>query len=284
MASPSFGRKQFISGRACRSGRLSSSFWRLGWPCFNSTFGLVNTSSLFGWWKWTINKSPDEGHAWFIPLVVIGLLLWKRKELEALPKKLCWPALGIIVLALVLHILGYMIQQARVSVVAFALGLYGLTGVLWGKRWLQATFLPFTLFIFCVPVGDLIEKITFPLRLVSTKLSCGFSDAVLGIHVIQNGTSIFDSKGAYQYEVAPACSGIQSLTAMLSFSVIYGYVTFQATWRRLLIIASAFPLAILGNVLRLALIIVAAQTFGHDAGNYVHQNWFLFPTSRSSEA
>ena len=98
----------------------------------NSTFGLVNTRSLFGWWLWTIDRSPDEKHAYLVPLVVVGLLLWKRKDLEAVSKRICWPALGLVIFALLLHGVGYMIQQARVSLLAFALGLYALTGLVWG--------------------------------------------------------------------------------------------------------------------------------------------------------
>ena len=37
----------------------------------------------------------------------------------------------------------------------------------------------------------------------------------------------------------------------------------------------ALPLAVLGNVVRLSLIIVAAEAFGQSAGNYVHGSfWF----------
>src|SRR5712671_3747209 len=61
----------------------------------NSTLGYVNTPSIFGWWVWiytggldgaTAAKSitkilaMDEAHAWFVPLVVLGLLWLKRRE------------------------------------------------------------------------------------------------------------------------------------------------------------------------------------------------------------
>ena len=58
-------------------------------------------------------------------------------------------------------------------------------------------------------------------------------------------------------------------------NVIYSYLTFGTMWRRLLTLAAAFPLAIIANVFRLVLIIVAAEAFGQKAGNYVHEStWF----------
>jgi len=123
-----------------------------------------------------------------------------------------------------------------------------------------------------VPLGTSGEVITFPLRMLATRITAVVCDTLLGINVLQDGTRLFDAGGSYQYEVAPACSGIRSLTAILAFSVIYGYITFKTTWRRLVMAAAAFPLAVLANVFRLTLIVLAAEAFGQKAGNYVHES------------
>jgi exosortase len=252
-----------------------------------STLGYVNTRSLFGWWVWVYTREaerPDgsidftrlfdgeEAHAWFIPAVVILLLWLKRDELLAISKRVWWPAIGILAVALAMHVAGYMVQQSRISLVAFFLGIYGLTGLLWGPAWLKATLFPFALFAFCVPVSSYIETVTFPLRIMATNITAVVCQTLLGINVIQDGTQLYDASRSYLYEVAAACSGIQSLTAILAFGVIYGYMTFNATWRRLVVAGSAIPLAVFANVLRLILIILAAEAFGQEAGNYVHKS------------
>jgi len=253
----------------------------------NSTLGYVNTRSLFGWWIWVYTRGaerPDgsidfgklfdgeEAHAWFIPGVVVLLLWLKRDELVSLPKRVCWPAIGILGAALLIHVIGYMVQQSRISLVAFFLGLYGLTGLFWGGAWLRASLFPFALFAFCVPLGTSVESVTFPLRLLATKITAVVCQTLLGINVVQNGTQLFDASHAYQYEVAAACSGIRSLTAILAFGVIYGYMTFDKNWRRLLVASAAIPLAVFANVFRLVLIVLAAEAFGQNAGNYVHES------------
>ena len=253
----------------------------------NSTLGYVNTPSLFGWWFWTLVQgagvvegqglsivqvlSSEEGFAFVIPWIVACLLWWKRSELVALPKRIWWPALALFFLALLLHLLGYMVQQTRFSFVAFFVGIYAMTGLVWGWPWLRVTLFPFFLFAFCVPLGNSAEMITFPLRLLATKITVLLCHG-LDIGVLREGNRVLDPLGKFQYEVAAECSGIRSLTMMFALATIYGFVSFQANWKRLLIILAAFPLAVIGNVLRLTIIILAAEAGGKASGDWVHQN------------
>lgn len=254
----------------------------------NSTLGYIDSSSLFGWMKWVLTRGMTEGmtakevkwsrlldaeeaHIWFVPWVVLILFWWRREELLAVPKRVWWPGLALLALALFLHLLGYMGQQTRVSAVAFLAGLYALMGLAWGPHWLRAGFFPFFLLAFCVPLGNSAEYITFPMRMLVTKLSVGFSHLVLGIDVIRDGSRIFDSQHTYQYDVAPACSGIRSLVALLALTTIYGFLTFRKNWKRWLMVGLAFPLAILGNTVRITCVIIAGEAFGQQAGASVEQ-------------
>lgn len=236
----------------------------------NSTLGYTHTTSLFGWLNFIFTTSVDDKHGKFVPLVVLGLFWWKRKILLAAPKQIWWPALAIVVAGLFLHVVGFMVQQTRISVVAFFTGLYGLTGLVWGWRWLRASFFPFFIFGFCVPVAAALEPVTFPLRLLVAKVSTNLA-FLLGVDVRCEGTQIFNPFRTFNYDVAPACSGIRSLTAILALATIYAFVSFGKKWERLALIASALPLAVLANVFRMLMIIVAAELFGQDAGNYVHE-------------
>ncbi|PYJ81048.1 MAG: exosortase [Verrucomicrobia bacterium] len=241
----------------------------------NSTFGYTDTPSLFGWLNYDYHNSADDQHGFLVPLVVVVLLFVKREELIQVPKTQWWPALALVVAGLLLHVVGYVVQQTRVSIVAFFVGLYGLAGLVWGPRWLKATFFPYFLFLFCVPIATLSETITVPLRMLATRVTVSLVQTVLGIGVVQDGTSIWEPTGRYQYEVAAACSGLRSLTAIFALATIYGFTEFRRNWQRLTIMTCAFPLAVIGNVVRLTTIIVAAETFGQSAGNYVHENfWF----------
>jgi exosortase len=243
----------------------------------NSTLGYVRTSSLFGYLYdcWSAGGGnllqSEEGYAILVPVVVAVLFWAKRQELLALDLRPWWPGLLIFVSGLLLHLVGYSVQQPRISVVGFFLGLYGLMGAIWGYALLRATFFPFFLFGFCVPIGSLAEPITFRLRLLVSQLVGFISHYLLAIDVSVQGNVLTDPTGHYQYEIAAACSGIRSLTATLALSVILGFISFQTPWKRLIMIVSAIPLAVLGNLLRMLAIIIAAEIGGQEWGSYVHE-------------
>jgi exosortase len=241
----------------------------------NSVLGYSRTDSLFGWLSFVYRTAPDDNVGQFVPLAVAGLLWWKRKQLISIPKRVWWPALLIFTFALVLHVLGYAVQQTRLSLVAFFVGLYGLVGLVWGWRWLSATFFPFFLFAFMMPLGSFAERPSLELRKLATTITVAVSKGVCGIPVVQSGTSIFDPSYRYQYEVAAACSGIRSLSTMLLLACMVAFVIFQKPWKRALLIGAAIPFAVLGNVFRLLTIIIAADQFGQKAGDYVHSSGFF---------
>ncbi len=241
----------------------------------NSELGYYPSSSLFRWWHAALEAIQDQEHAYVMPAVTIGLLWWKREELAALPKRVWWPALLLFLLAIVAHLAGYLVQQARLSLVGFCAGAYALSGLVWGKAWLRAALFPFALLLFSVPLGTSVEPVTLPLRLVATKITAWLCQGVLGINVVQTGNYLFSPTGAYEYEVAAPCSGIKSLTTIMAFAVIYGYLNLNSLWRRLSLIALAAPLAVLANVCRLTMIIVTAETWGQEAGHRVHDNQWL---------
>ena len=47
----------------------------------NSTLGYIGTPSLFGWMRYCYNNQPDDEHGFLIPVVILVLFWWKRREL-----------------------------------------------------------------------------------------------------------------------------------------------------------------------------------------------------------
>jgi exosortase len=244
----------------------------------NSTFGYIDTPSLFHWmWNAYNMKHPaaDDGHGNLIPFVVLALFWWKRKELLSQPLCSWSPALLLVVAALAFHMVGYLVQQPRLSIIALFVGIYGLMGMAWGPQFLMASFFPFFLLAFMMPLGSLTEPVTFPLRLLVSKMVAFICNDILGISVIASGTQLFNGMGTYQYEVAAACSGIRSLVAIAVLAIIYAFVVFQSGWQRALLIASAAPLALIGNTFRMLIIVFAAEFGGgQEAGSAAHDHWF----------
>ena len=244
----------------------------------NSVFGYVHNPSLLYWMynSYQGDKvSQDDAYGNLIPFLVIGLYWWKRRELLALPLRIWPPALLLVVLGVALHITGYVIQEPRLSIVAMFTGIYGLMGLAWGPAWLRHGFFPYFLFIFAVPLSTISDSVTFPLRILVSTLAEWVAHYIFGIGVMRLGTQLFDPLGTYQYDVAAACSGIRSLMAIVLLSTVYGFVVFRSGWKRLFMLLLAIPFAVLGNLLRMLLIIVAAVMGGQEWGNYVHESTLI---------
>src|SRR5436190_1507475 len=122
----------------------------------NATLGYIRSESpsLFRWLLDAYDPAgnylrSDDGHGVLIPFVVLALLWWKREELLGQELRTWSPGLLLVGLGLLLHMVGYLGQQPKLSVVAFFVGIYGLTGLAWGPGWLRRSFFPFFLFAFC---------------------------------------------------------------------------------------------------------------------------------------
>ena len=241
----------------------------------NPILGYVHTPSLFSWMIGAYNSpSADDAHGNYIPFLVIGLFWWKRRELLALPLNFWWPGLLILLAALMLHIAGYAVQQPYLCIAALFAGIYGLTGLVWGRAWLRNSLFPFFLFIFSVPLGQRGESITFPLRQLVSWLA-EKSAHILGIDVIRVGTQLLDSSGSYGFDVAAPCSGMRSLIMIFLLASIISFMFLHLTRNRVFLMALVVPFAVLGNLLRLLLIIFAAEIGGQQWGDYAHENFIL---------
>lgn len=167
----------------------------------NGTFGYVDTASLMHWMHTAYNNKEtgtDDAQGNLIPFAVLGLFWWKRKELLALQLGLWWPALFLLAGALLLHTMGYLVQQPRISIVSFFVGIYALMGLAWGSGWIRRSLFPYGLFIFCMPFGSLSEPISFPLRIFVTKVVAVITP-LLGIDVVRDGTQLFNASRTYQF-------------------------------------------------------------------------------------
>jgi len=253
-------------------GLLAAGWFALFHWLGNSTFGYVATPSLFGWMLNAYKGSDDDAIGFLMPVVVLALLWIKREKLLEC-KKAAWPpGLFLVGLGLALHLFGYAAQQPRISIIGFFAGFYGLMGLVWGREWLRAIWFPYFLLIFCMPFSALTEGLAFKLRMVATVLTAGIAREVLGIEVVRDGTVLMDPSGQFHYEVAAACSGLRSLVSIGTVSVILAFLQLRKSWRRIVLILSAIPLAVVCNVFRLMIIILAAKLFGQEAGNWVHNS------------
>lgn len=233
--------------------------------------GYINTTSLFTWWSFQwFNPGSETEHGSLILLIALWFFIRSLRQSTG-EKESSQITLGLILVfcALALHFLGALLYHTRISIIAFLIYCVACSFIIWGKRGGRASIFPALLMLFTIPLQVFYDELGFHLRLAVIKATYVVADGV-GFEVIRNGTHLSSAQGTYQYDVAPACSGMRSLLALLSLTLIVGYLSLSKIWARVFLFALAIGFAFLGNLVRLFTIILVAEWFGSDAGTAVH--------------
>jgi exosortase len=205
----------------------------------------------------------NYSHGFIVPLIA-GYFLYERRE--ELKKALVTPwgmGLGVIVIGLIqltVAWLGteYFTMRSSLIVIIIGMVLY-----FFGKEVFKIVSMPLLYLIFMVPLPYIIyDAMAFPLKLFVTKVSVGFLKTI-GIVVLREGNIIMFP--ATTLEVADACSGIRSLVSLLALGVAYAFFSQTSNAKRWIIIASAVPIAIITNALRVIVTGILAQYWGAKA-------------------
>lgn len=265
--------------------RRTSIFLVIFLGCLVGLYGLqgnaeqsdVHGRSALGWMvgRWS-GAGGDLSHGWLIPLVS-GFVVWRRRqEWAALPRATCWLGLAGVGVALLLHVVGVRIQQTRISLFSLVLLLWAVPAYLYGRQVGKTLLFPAAYLLFCIPFSFL-DGITLPLRLLATVASSFLLNGI-GVPAVHSGTALYSAvAGGFSVDVAEPCSGLRSLLALLALAAPYAYFTQRGWWRRWVLFLGAMPMAILGNVARIVVIVAVAHwggeqkalEFSHDYSGYV---------------
>ena len=221
-------------------------------------FGPGRLQSPLSWLESTWNGETDFEHGYLVPLITIGLIAWQWKHLRQVATKGNLLGALVALAGAFFFVLAHRTGQARLAVGGFPMVLWGSAWFLYGNQVARLTFFPFFVFWLAIPVPQF-QQATTHLQILSTKLSaigCGW----LGIETEVRGTQIASLADKWDpLEIDDGCSGIRSLMALILISTVWAYLAKMSLWKKVLLCLSAFPLAIIGNFLRLTSIFVIAE-------------------------
>jgi len=225
---------------------------------FVPRYGPDREMSAISWLISAWNPETDYEHGWMFPFVIGGLIIYRLKEIRAsISHGELW-GLGVVLLGIAVYAAGYRTLQPRITVGSLPLIVWGSVVYLGGMRLGLKLAFPLFFFWLAVPLPSF-QQATVHLQLIATKAAHHLSD-ILGVATYYEGTEIYSRDGSWEpLSVAGGCSGIRSLMALLMISAAWAYVANMALWKRVLLFLSAFPLAILGNILRVTSIFVIAE-------------------------
>ncbi len=238
----------------------------------------TNNVGSVGQWLWMAwDKDPDYSHGFLVPLISIGLVIYKWRELPKPTFDTPW--LGILGLATAMTMYWVGVRAQIPHLAAMSLIALGFALAMFFGGWQLTKKLSFAMafLLFMVPMRFLLDPIAFELRIVVSIVATGVLN-IVGIDAVRTGTSInpTPSDPSAALEVADPCSGIRSLAMLTALASLYGYLTLDKRWKKWTLFFVAAPIAVCANVVRITTIAMISRAFGYGAALTVYHDYSGF--------
>ncbi len=203
---------------------------------------------LFGdWWN-----DPNNSHGLLIPPMALYIAWRKRSRLTAAAVE---PQVVLGILGLLSSLVVYFVGRLGAEFFLTRVSLIGLLGSLilffLGREHFRLLLFPLTLLALAIPIPVLvINTISLPLQSLASQWGAGFL-SFCGVPVLREGNVIHLATTALG--VAEACSGLRSLVSLFTLAVILAYLRWQGLGQRTLLVLLAVPVALLLNIMRIAI-------------------------------
>jgi len=237
---------------------------------FGLLFAQPFVTLLRDWWY-----DPEAGHGLLLAPVAIWLAWKSRRDVALEPAR----AAAVVVLAgsVTLRLASGLAAELFTMRLSMLGALVGLVLFFGGWRRVMAWWLPIALLALSIPLPEvLLNSIAFPLQLQASRMGAALLDA-RHVSVVLRGNII--QLPGHQLFVTEACSGLRSLTALLSLGVLAGGLWLRLPLSRIVLIALAIPLAVFLNGIRVFLTGFLVYFVSPDIGEgFMHltQGWLMF--------
>jgi exosortase len=221
-------------------------------------YGIGRNASAVEWIRGAWNDETDYEHGILFPFIIAGLLIYRFKDLKALVSKSDLRGLVAVFLGVMFYVIAYRTLQPRIAMGSLPFVFFGSAWYLWGWRVAKMVAFPLFFFWLAIPLPGF-QQATTHLQLLATSMA-HHGSALFGVETYVEGTKVLPIKGDWKpLDIAAGCSGIRSLMALLMISAVWAYIAKISMWKKVFLFLMAFPLAILGNALRVISIFVIAE-------------------------
>jgi exosortase len=226
--------------------------------------------------RWAHN--PQYSHGFLVPLIAL-LLLWSRRDLApALPLSPSWSGLIWLLAALVLRLIAAIYYLDALDGLSLLAALAGVCLLLGGRPALRWSWPAIAFLAFMVPLPFRIDMaLAYPLRRLAT-IASTYVLQTLGLPAFAEGNVIVVED--LRLGVVDACSGLGMLMTFFALATAVGVLSDRPRADRLVLVASAIPIALLANIARITATAVAHETLGAAAGRAIMHDlagWLMMP-------
>jgi exosortase len=242
---------------------------------FVGLFGSVFVDLAKDWWQ-----LPEAGHGLLLAPVAIWMAWTRGLRADAQPNHVL--GLTAIVLAVLIRCAAGLAAEFFSVRASMVMALGGLTIYHYGFRQVLHWWLPFTLACLAIPLPEIVtQALALPLQFRASKMGAALLH-LRHVPVLLTGNVI--RLPGHELFVTEACSGLRSLTALLSVGVLMGAMLLRTAVGRIALIMLAIPIAIVVNGIRVFMTGFLVYFVSPEFGNgFMHltEGWLLFIVSLS---
>jgi exosortase len=202
------------------------------------------------YYAWTTDE--NYSHGFLVPLIS---LYFANRVASRSPVPIrggIWVGSLLLMVSLAVRLITIPLPIPFLSDIALLIGLAGLFTIIMGATALKRYWFAFFFLVFMVPLPiALYSKIASPLQLFASRVASALMNAT-GLPVLCEGNKM-TLPGGLQMFVAEACSGMRQLTGFMALTTAVAYWTTRPAWYRVIIVASALPIALSANIARVML-------------------------------
>ena len=223
------------------------------------------------WWN-----QPAWSQGMLIPPLAAYIAWMRRPSIFAQPVQASRRGLLLVGAACLLYLVGRLGAEFFLPRISIVVLLAGLTWTFWGVRRLRELSFPFLLLATMVPLPIVLyNAVAGPLQLFASSAASSLAQ-LCGITVYQDGNVIHLAQ--ISLGVEEACSGLNSLSALIVASLLLGFLRCSRPRTRFVLFALSMPLAIAVNVIRVAGTAIIADYHQEFALGFYHSfsGWLVF--------
>jgi len=242
---------------------------------FAVLFAKPLTTLARDWWT-----LPEAGHGLLLAPVAVWLA-W-RSGLRPDAKGDRTLGIALLIFAVLIRSASGLAAELFTMRGSVVIALVGLTVFHFGVRQVLRWWLPFTLVCLSIPLPELVtQALALPLQFKASRMGAAMLE-MRGVPVHLMGNVI--QLPGRQLFVTEACSGLRSMTALLSMAVLLSALVLKSPISRILLVLLAFPVAIFVNGVRVFLTGFLVFFVDPKLGEgFMHETegWLLFLVSLS---
>jgi exosortase len=246
--------------------------------------GATGAILLWAYWPTLLEaaarwrEDPQYSHGFLVPIFSAYLLWRNREQLIAAADHPRWWGVALFLTGAAVRLAGYGLYLPWLDMTSLLICLAGWAATAGGRPALRAA-LPAILFLgFILPLPYRIQNAMSGSLQRTATLASTYLLQTLGVPAVAEGNTIVLSE--VRMGIVEACNGLSMLVTFFALATGFAILVRRPWWDRLILVASAAPIAVAANVVRITVTGALYEASRNELAQVVFHDvagWLMMP-------